>query len=133
MVDVIYTQEPNEVTEVICAERFKLYNVNISYIESNAGGRAFARNVERICRDIGNNKTSIKTFHQSKNKQARIKSNSSTVMNTVVFPDNWAVKWPQYYDAMTGYLATGSNKIDDAPDATTGIVEKSDTKPKIMW
>lgn len=125
VLDVIYSDKPNEVTEPLVSDALIDNNVNECRIESNNGGRAFARNVERITRESGNRRTVITWFHQSKNKETRIKSNSTTVQNSVVFPDNWAVRWPDYYDAMTGYMSAGGNKHDDAPDATTGMVENA--------
>ena len=79
ILDVIYTKEAMEITEPMVAEAYKKFNVNIADIESNNGGRAFARNVERITRDKGNYKTVVKWFHQSGNKIARILSNSAWV------------------------------------------------------
>jgi len=124
IIDVLYTQKPNEYTEPKLAEQFIRNGVNVAKIESNNGGRAFARNVERITKSLGNQKTTVKWFHQSKNKDARIKSNSSTVNNIVVMPDNWHIRWPKFYDDITTYMSKGKNKHDDAADVLTGIVEK---------
>lgn len=131
VLDVVYTQDPNEITEPLLAEVFENNNLTEAKIESNNGGRAFARNVERICKENGNNRIKFIWFHQSKNKEARIKSNSNNVQTQVVYPEDWATRWPEYHDAMTTYLAKGKNKHDDAPDTTTGIVETKQ-KPK-MW
>ena len=48
ILDVIYTQDPVEITEELVANQYIKFQVNQSVIESNNGGRAFARNVERI-------------------------------------------------------------------------------------
>lgn len=125
LLDVIYTQDPNEVTEPMVARQLQDHSVNDAFIESNNGGRAFARNVDRLTKSLGNKKTTVHWFHQSKNKEARIKSESSTVQNTVVYPEDWPVRWPEFYDSMTSYMAQGKNEHDDAEDAITGIVEKS--------
>ena len=124
LIDVIYTQEPNETTEMMVAKQMLEHGVNYCRIESNNGGRAFARNVERISdEELDNFRVEIEWFHQSKNKEARIKSNSSTVQNTIVYPADWGIKWPEYYDSMTNYFASGKNDFDDAQDATTGVAE----------
>lgn len=128
LLDVLYTQKPNEYTEEALAEQLYNNDVNVAKIESNNGGRAFARNVERITKEKGNNKTIIKWFHQSKNKEARIKSNSSTVNNLIVMPDNWHIRWPEFYRDVTNYMAKGKNKNDDATDVLTGIVEQINNK-----
>lgn len=129
ILDVLYTKEPMEVTEMATARILFENQVNIADIESNNGGKGFARSVERILRDkFGSNKTRIKWFHQSKNKVARILSNSTWVMDHIYYPVNWRDRWPDYYKAMTSYQREGKNKNDDAPDATTGIAENIDKK-----
>lgn len=127
VLDVLYTKAAMEVTEPETADLLHRNNVNVARIESNNGGRGFARNVERILYEkYGTRRIEIKWFHQSKNKRARIYSNSNTVMRTLLFPKGWANMWPEYYQAMTKYKAEGTNANDDAPDATTGIVEEMD-------
>lgn len=138
VVDVLYTKEGMEVTEPETANMLITSDADVSYIESNNGGRGFARNVERILWEKHKTKRpSVKWFHQSKNKQARIFSNSTYVMDHIYFPENWKDKWPEYYKAMTSYQKEGKNAHDDAPDATTGLAEimankigKTDKKEK---
>ncbi|SCK04340.1 phage uncharacterized protein%2C C-terminal domain [uncultured Clostridium sp.] len=124
VLDIIYTQEPMEVTEDMVAKALFEYEVNRALIESNNGGKGFARSVERILREkYKTNKTRIKWFHQGQNKVARILSNSTWVMDHIYYPKNWRDRWPEYYNAMKKYQREGKNKHDDAPDATTGIAE----------
>lgn len=126
VLDVYYTKDGMEITEPETAKRLIHFGVNEADIESNNGGRGFARNVERELLQLGSNRTKINWFHQSKNKAARILSNSTWVMSHIYYPVNWNDRWPEYYDAMTSYQKEGRNKHDDAPDATTGIAEKAD-------
>ena len=126
VLDVLYTKEPMEVTEPATAKMLHAGHVNVSDIESNNGGRGFARSVERILREVlRSNHTVIRWFTQSKNKQARIYSHSAWVMQHVYYPEDWKNRWPEYHNAMIKYQREGKNKHDDAPDATTGIAEKS--------
>ena len=125
ILDVIYTQEPAEKTETLTANFLNINKVNKCRIESNSGGRAFGRNVERLSSELGNHRVMFEYFHQSKNKEARILSNSSTVCNTVVFPVDWQVKWPDFYDSVTNFIPGARGQHDDAEDALTGIVEVS--------
>lgn len=128
VLNVLYTKEPMENTEPAQAKMMFLDGVNIADIESNNGGRGFARAQERILREqYGSNHTIVRPFHQSKNKAARIFSNATWVMEHIYFPEDWANRWPEYYDAMVRYQKEGKNKHDDAPDATTGIAEKIGT------
>lgn len=124
ILDVIYTKEAMEITEPMVAEAYKKFNVNVADIESNNGGRAFARNIERITRDKGNYKTVVKWFHQSGNKIARILSNSAWVNNNIYMPIDWKNKWSEFAKDIISYQKEGKNKHDDGPDALTGVAEK---------
>ena len=124
ILDVIYTKEAMEITEPLVAEAYKKFDINVADIESNNGGRAFARNIERITRDKGNYKTVVKWFHQSGNKIARILSNSAWVNANVYMPIDWKNKWGEFAKDIISYQKEGKNKHDDGPDALTGIAEK---------
>lgn len=124
ILDILYTQEAMEKTEKLTAEMFYKNKVNVAKIESNNGGRGFARNVKRILeQELDSNYTTIRPFHQSQNKVARILTNATWIMEHVYYPYNWRDKWPEYYKAMVKYQRSGKNKNDDAPDCTTGIAE----------
>lgn len=124
VLDVYYTQEGMEITEPETARRLHNFKVNTAIIESNNGGRGFARNVERLLwQTYKNGNVNVQWFHQGDNKEARILSNSTYVMNHIYFPADWATRWPDYYFAMNSYQRTGKNKYTDGPDATTGISE----------
>ena len=113
-----------EITEPSTAEMLFKNEVNLANIESNNGGRAFARNIERILKEkYKNNRTVIKWFHQSKNKKARILSNATWVMDHVYFPKNWQDRWKEFSKAILSYQKEGKNKHDDGPDALTGVAE----------
>lgn len=124
VLDVYFSKANMEITEKETARRHKEFAVNNALIESNNGGSGFARNVRRIsAEELGNYTTIFQWFHQSKNKKARIVSNSSWVQNHILFPVNWRDKFPEYYAAMIKYQREGKNAHDDAPDATTGVAE----------
>lgn len=125
VLDLLYTKDAMEETEPATAAMLYKNGVNVADFESNNGGRGFARQVRRILQDTHkSNKTVVNTFAQTKNKAARILSNSTWVMEHIYFPVNWKDRWPEYYRAMTRYQREGKNAHDDAPDATTGIAEK---------
>lgn len=124
ILDIYFTKAPMEETEIETARRHKEFNVNNARIESNNGGRGFARNVKRISEEqLGNRRTVWLWFHQSNNKIARIITYSTWVMQHVYYPVNWRDRFPEYYEAMNKYQREGKNAHDDAPDATTGIAE----------
>ena len=123
ILDAMYTKAPMEETEPATAELFVRNKVNLARIESNNGGRGFARNVQREMERLGSNLTVVKWFHQSNNKQARIYSQSAWIQEHVYFPEGWHNRWPDLYQALTRYQKEGKNAHDDAPDALTGVAE----------
>lgn len=131
ILDVLYTKAPMEVTEPTTAQMLTKNNVGNALIESNNGGRGFSRNVIRELKALGNTHTKIQWFFQSKNKISRILSNSTGVMQNVVFPVNWEDRWPDFAKAIRKYQKEGKNAHDDAPDALTGVYEND--KPKGTW
>ncbi|MCL2087131.1 MAG: phage terminase large subunit [Oscillospiraceae bacterium] len=125
VLDVLFSKERMESTEIKLAEMLFEGNVNRAFIESNNGGRAFARNVERLISDkYGSNRCKIETFHQSKNKQSRIISNSSWVTGHIYFPVNWKDRFYEFFKSLNEYQRDGKNAHDDAADAVTGIAER---------
>ena len=134
VINVLYTKDSMEITEPATAKMFYEDGVNLADIESNNGGRGFARNVQRILLEkFKTNKTVINMFTQSKNKNSRILSNSTWVMEHIYFPVNWKDRWPEYYDSMIRYQKEGKNAHDDAQDATTGIAEKCGAQKRFSF
>lgn len=126
ILDVLFTSEGMEITEDECADLLYRNGVNLAYIESNNGGRGFGRNVKRILQEkYRTNKTVIKPFTQSANKQSRILSSSYWVMEHIHFPFNWDKRWNEFYKHITRYQKKGKNAHDDGPDVLAGIYDKT--------
>lgn len=123
ILDVYYTQAGMEVTEPATAKQQTGYQVRECRVESNAGGRSFARNIERLCRELKNFSTSFIWYHQNKNKNSRIFSQAAEVQNMIYYPEDWETRWPIFAKAVKAYLSEGGNAHDDAPDALTMIIE----------
>ena len=131
IIDIICTKDSMEITEPMVAKMLTKDKVGCAIIESNNGGRSFARNVKTECKNLKNSHTNIQWFHQSANKQARIFSNSASVMAHVFYPHNWIDKYPEFADMMIRYQKEGKNAHDDCPDAITGVYENP--KPLGQW
>lgn len=117
--DVVYSREPMEVTEELVAKMLVESNTRSALIESNNGGRGFARAVQRLAP-----KVKIDWFHQSGNKEARILSNSATAQHIIRFPVDWQRRWAELYTHLTTYRREfRSNRWHDAADVISGIVE----------
>lgn len=126
IIDVLFTKDPMEVTEPAAARMFTKNGIRRAKIESNNGGRGYARAVKRILRvDMKNFACAIEYFTQTENKYSRIYSNSANVMSDIYMPEGWEHKWPLFYNAIMSYRKETHKKSqhDDAPDALTGVYE----------
>lgn len=123
ILDVLFTQKDMEFTEPETAKMLTKDQISKANMESNNGGRGFARNVEKQMRIIGNPRTQVSWFHQSKNKEVRIFTRSSEVINLTYFPTDWERRWPEFASQLKTYRKKGKNSYDDACDALTGTVE----------
>lgn len=131
--DILFTREGMEVTEPLLANMLIKDRVNYCIVESNNGGLGFSRNVERISRELGNRITTFTPFTQTKNKESRILTNATNVMNNIHFPRGWNVKYREFYESVTTYQREGKNTHDDSVDCLTGIAERLDTSSKWGW
>ena len=134
ILDILYTKDGMEITEPATAKILIDNKVRNADIESNNGGRGFARSVKRIIEEkYHSNYCNIRPFHQSQNKNARILSNSTWVMEHIYFPTNWKDRFPDFYDSMVKYQREGKNAHDDAQDAITGVAEKCNAKSNFSF
>nr|UYL17225.1 MAG: terminase large subunit [Caudoviricetes sp.] len=125
ILDAYFTKEGMEITEPELAKRLYEHKVNRAFIESNNGGRGFARSVERILRERYHfPRCYIEMFYQSKNKKARILGAATWVQENVLFPVGWEINWAELYNDLYRYQKEGKAKHDDAEDALSGIYDK---------
>ena len=131
--DILYTDKPMEYTEPQTARMLMLNGTERAKIESNNGGRGFARNVEKIVREAGGiigRRMKFNSFHQGDKKQVRIFSRAAEVQNLIFFPEGWEMRWPQFANAVKSYRKEGVNGHDDAPDVLTGMCEDFRKAPR---
>ena len=133
ILDIIYTQDAMEITEPLVAGMLTKDDVNYAVIESNNGGKGFARNVERICRENNNNHTMFKRFTQTKNKVSRILTGATGVMQNVIFPEDWKSMYPKFYKDVTQFQRLGKNKHDDCVDVLTAMYEQLRKRNNSGW
>ncbi len=118
--DIVYTREPMEVSEPLVASMLNVEGTSRATIESNNGGRGFARSVQRLAPDV-----KVEWFHQSANKQARILSNSATVVHKLRMPPMWRERWGEFSAHLRTYRRNfKGNRWHDAADVITGIIER---------
>ena len=116
--DIYFTQDNMQITEPATADLLVRNKVNSAKIESNNGGKGFARNVERLIWEKYHTKqVNVEWFHQTENKMARILTGATFIQNHVYFPEKWDKKWPEFYKAVMGFSKEGKNKHDDGVEA----------------
>lgn len=132
--DVVMTDEAMEYTEPKVAAMLDSDNVHEAVIESNNGGRGFARNIKRLLEtNHGNIRCSVIDKPQTGNKEARIISSSAWVQEHIFMPINWKHKYPEFYNQLMSYQKKGRNKHDDAPDVLAGIYEDVTSRKKVEF
>lgn len=126
LTDAVYSREPMELTERLVADMLIRSDTRTALIESNNGGRGFARAVQRLAPRV-----KVEWFHQSGNKEARILSHSATVLHNLRMPADWRQLWPDLHAHLTTYRRQfRSNRWHDAADVLTGIVEREISRPR---
>jgi predicted phage terminase large subunit-like protein len=115
-----------EVTEEEAAKRLIKFNPYIFRPESNNGGRGWSRAVERRYKELGGTRTIFKPYTQTLNKEARILSEASFVMDNIYFPMGWKQKYRDAYNSITEYQRQGKNEHDDFEDNITSVAEELD-------
>ena len=126
ILDIVYTQKAMEVTEPMVWQQYQLNRVRKAYIESNGGGRSFARVIDQNT----TSETQVIQFTQSANKKARIFSNSASVNRVMKFPLGWDHKFSEFHSHISTFKKDGRNGHDDCADVLTGIYEKERLQPK---
>ena len=117
--DIVYTDEPIEKTTQAVPMMLNREATQYAYIESNNGGRSFAKIIEP--------KTTarIYSFTQTDNKESRIITNAGLVTYHILMPFDWETRYPAFYEAVTKFLRNfKANAHDDCSDCLTGIVER---------
>ena len=124
LLDVIFTQEDQDITVGLLAKSLLKYNVKIFRPESNNGGRAFCKLVQAEYKKLGGKICVFKPYTQTLNKEARILSNSTYVQDLIHYPLDWKSRYREFYIDLKNYQRQGKNEHDDAEDLLTSIVEE---------
>ena len=117
--DVTMTDEGTEVTQVSVPRMVNLQGSQRVWVESNNGGEQFANTIRKKMR------AEVVAFFNHSNKETRIVTNASNVMQSVIMPVDWATRFPKFHEKLTHFLRLfRGNSHDDAPDCITHAVEK---------
>lgn len=114
VVDVLFSEEPMEITEVTAAQMHDKWGVRMSFVEANNGGRHWMRNVRR---NMKKRNCVFVDKIQTANKEARIQVSSGWVQQYVWFPVGWKSLWRDFHDDVMAYNIKAKNEHDDGVDA----------------
>ena len=113
-----------ELTEPKVADLIIRNKCQYAEIESNNGGRQYARNVKRML-DEKKYQCSLNSRTNTKNKETRIITQAGYIKEYFYFRSDYmpGSDYDKYMRQLTGYVKLGRNSHDDACDATTGLSE----------
>lgn len=124
ILDILYTQEPMEITERLVAKMLYDNDVTIAMFEANNGGGLFSRRVNEILvNEYDTNKIIIKEKTQTKNKWTRIMVTAPWIMEHVLFSSNAKHRWREAWEHLITFSKSGKNKHDDLEDCLTALCE----------
>lgn len=128
--DVLFTKDKVEITEPLTAALLDKHEVRKARIESNNGGKQFARNVKRMV----SKGTTIKWIPTTKNKETRILMSSGYIKEFFRFRNDYeeGSDYDKFMKSLTTYSKEGNNKHDDAPDGLT-ILREMLQKDRPAW
>lgn len=117
--DIILTDEGTDVTYISVPAQINLNKTTRVWCESNNGGEQFGKAIEK------KTKAQVVKFYNGANKETRIITNASTVMQHIIMPLGWENRYPKAEQHLRRFLRNWrGNAHDDIEDALTGIVEK---------
>lgn len=121
IVDVVFSQDPVEITQPMVAELLDRHNVDRAKFESNNGGKGYAQKVKELKRG----RTNIKWEHTASNKHTRIIMKSGDIKANFYFRTDIEdhPEYKAYLYELTHYAKNGKSKHDDAADGTTMLAE----------
>ncbi len=123
IVDVIFSQDPIEVSQPMVATMLDKYNVDRSRFESNNGGKGFALKVK----ELKQGRTTVTWKPTVKNKHTRIIMKSGDIKERFYFLDDASIvnhpEYKRYLYELTHYPKNGKAKHDDAADGSTMMAE----------
>lgn len=123
IVDVVFSDEPVEITEPLLIGAIMQYKPQWFLIESNNGGRIFSVSVQKALR--GKVSTMIETRATTAHKETKILMRSGFIKDRFVFRKDIANNnnYAKFMHNLTSYVKMGTNKKDDAPDSLTILAE----------
>ena len=117
--DVVYTDEPTDVTTVTVPRMVNEQKTQKVWVESNNGGSQYEKTIKKKIRAL------TVPFYQGSNKESRIVTNAPFVNQHIIMPFGWETRFAKFHEHISGFLRKfDANTHDDDADGLTGIYEK---------
>ena len=123
IIDVLFTQESVETTEIALAHRLVELNVSICRIESNNAGRIYGLNIQALIKNL-NGTTEVEMRATKTNKETRMYLMSSYILANFYFRSDAEGQYIAYLSQLVSTFKNVAKNIhDDAADSTTMLAE----------
>lgn len=121
VVDAIFTDAQVEVSEPLTLGMLVQWDVQRFRIESNNGGRLFAKSI----REKYHGSCFVEDQATTTNKETRILIASGQIKEHMHFRDDILPEsdYQKFMDNITGYTIKGPNEHDDGPDGATMLIQ----------
>lgn len=137
VLDWLHTAAGMEETKPKLAEMLVKYNVKWIVIENNNNSYFVTSLKEYLKAKYPTYKGKIIELHQKLNKEARILTTAFDVNTSLVFPENWDLKYPILYEHLQNKKRKELLILDDAADVASGLLEiyqdKENKNKKKKW
>ncbi|MGM0409211.1 MAG: phage terminase large subunit [Bacillota bacterium] len=133
--DVVFTQEPVEISEPLVVQSIINNDIEDVTIESNNGGRIFAKDIKELLHQ-SNYYCNVNSRAETRNKETRILMQSGFIKENFYFRKDYEEGSPydKFMQQFLTYSKAGKNKHDDAPDSLTGLADRvRNKKSRITW
>lgn len=127
--DLVCSDSLMENIEPVLAERLKANRCDVVRYESNVAGGAVARDVEKLCAEMGFH-VDIERKYSTANKQVRIEADAGWVKARCLFkvPEDRSPEYGRAMGFLTSYSAKGKNEHDDVPDAMSMLKRLAESR-----
>ena len=122
LIDVIFTQDVEEITQPLVADMIDRYGPPTNYLEANFGGKGYKRQLEKLTK--GN--CYIELFKTTQNKHSKIIMQSGFIRQNFYFRKNYKIgsDYDKFMKNLTKYNKLGKVAHDDAPDMVAMMSER---------
>jgi predicted phage terminase large subunit-like protein len=122
LLDVVHTQDKEEITLPIVADKINTYKPSNNHIEANKGGKGYKRELERLTYKGCH----FNLFNTSKNKHTKIIMQSGYIRQHFYFREDYkpGSDYDKFMKQLTTYNKLGKVKHDDAADMVAMLSEE---------